>query len=105
MAGYSAVELGPYGYLPIDVETVTKELEKNEISIVAGTIFQDLVSRENHANVLKAADDICWLITQLPKLPRYEGQNFPTPYLVVIDWGHDERDFTSGHPELSLIHI
>ena len=43
-------------------ETVTEELEKNEISIVAGTIFQDLVSRENHANVLKAADDICWLI-------------------------------------------
>lgn len=99
MAGYSAVELGPYGYLPIDVETVSKELEKNKISIVAGTIFQDLVSKENHANVLKAADDICWLITQLPKLPDYQGQKFPTPYLVVIDWGHDERDFTSGHPE------
>jgi inosose dehydratase len=98
-AGYRAVELGPYGYLPLDLNVVTRELEENEISIVAGTIFQDLVSKENHANVLRAADDICWMLTHLPKLPYHEGQKYPAPYLVIIDWGHDERDFTSGHSD------
>ena len=42
-AGYRAIELGPYGYLPIHVEEVSAELEKNGLSIVAGTIFDDLV--------------------------------------------------------------
>ena len=37
-AGYSAIELGPYGYLPIDAELVANELRKNGLAIVAGTI-------------------------------------------------------------------
>ena len=31
LAGYSAIELGPYGYLPIDAEVVSAELRKNGI--------------------------------------------------------------------------
>ena len=30
-------------------------------------------------------------------LPKYEEQHFPTPYLTVMDWGHDERDYAAGH--------
>ena len=46
-------------------------------------------------------DDICQLISDpaLPKLPRHEGQMFRTPYLTVMDWGHDERDYAAGHPD------
>lgn len=33
----------------------------------------------------------------MPKLPVHEGQKWPTPYLTVMDWGHDERDFAAGH--------
>lgn len=100
-AGYRAIELGPYGYLPIDAKAVAGELEKNGLAIVAGTIFHDLLDPENQPSVLKAVDDICALITDpiMPKLPRHPGQKFPTPYMTVMDWGHDERDYAAGHPD------
>lgn len=96
-AGYRAIELGPYGYLPINVEEVSSELEKNGLSIVAGTIFDDLVDEANYENLLKQTEDICSLITKLPPLPVHEGQHYPTPYMTVMDWGHDERDYAAGH--------
>ena len=101
LAGYSAIELGPYGYLPIDAETVSAELRKTGVAIVAGTIFHDLLDPANQESVLKAADDICRLITDpaLPKLPVHQGQKFPTPYMTVMDWGHDRRDYAAGHPD------
>ena len=73
LAGYKAIELGPYGYLPLDIDVVSKELEKNGISIVAGTIFDDLLSEENYPAVLKQVGDICAMITKLPPLPFEEG--------------------------------
>lgn len=100
LAGYRAIELGPYGYLPIDAEAVSAELERNGLAIVAGTIFHDLLNPANQESVLNAVDDICRLITHpsLPKLPVHPGQRFPTPYLTVMDWGHDQRDYAAGHP-------
>lgn len=100
-AGYRAIELGPYGYLPIDVRVVSEELEKNGLALVAGTIFHDLLDPANQPSVLRAVDDICQLITdpRLPALPVHEGQKFATPYLTVMDWGHDERDFAAGHAD------
>ena len=100
-AGYRAIELGPWGYIPNDVDTVAAELEKNGLGIVVGTIFHDLVDPANQTSVLQAVDDICKLITdpKMPKLPVHEGQKWPTPYLTVMDWGHDERDFNAGHSD------
>ena len=98
-AGYRAIELGPYGYLPIDTEAVSEELKKNGLSIVAGTIFDDLVDETNYENLLRQTDDICSLITKLPPLPVHEGQHYPTPYMTVMDWGHDERDYAAGHSD------
>lgn len=99
LAGYRAIELGPYGYLPIDKEIVSKELTKNNLAIVAGTIFDNLVSADNYENILKQTDDICSLITKLPPLPVHEGQKVPTPYMTIMDWGHDERDYAAGHSD------
>lgn len=99
LAGYRAIELGPYGYLPINIEEVSAELAKNNLAIVAGTIFNDLLSEDNYAEVLRQTDDICSLITKLPPLPHYEGQHFPTPYMTIMDWGHDERDYAAGHSD------
>ncbi len=98
-AGYKAIELGPYGYLPLDIDVVSAELKKNGISIVAGTIFDDLVDPNNYENLIKQVDDICSIITKLPPLPFEEGQRYKTPYLTVMDWGHDERDFAAGHSD------
>lgn len=98
-AGYEAIELGPYGFLPIDIEQVSVELRRNNLSIVAGTIFNDLLAENNYANLLRQVDDICSIITKLPPLPTERGQHFKAPYLTVMDWGHDERDFAAGHSD------
>lgn len=107
-AGYKGIELGPYGYLPLDIHAVKEELDKNDLTIIAGTIFDDLVRVGNRDNLLKMTDDICALITQLPRAPKEGNQHFPTPYLTVMDFGHKERSRTAGHydraPRLSKEH-
>lgn len=98
-AGYKGIELGPYGYIPLDVELVRKELNAWGLSITAGTIFDDLVAPANLPSLLKQTREICALIKQLPQLPAEAGQHFAVPYLVVMDWGHTERDFAAGHSD------
>lgn len=101
-AGYKGIELGPYGYIPMNIERVQAELAKNDLTIIAGTIFDDLVSESNLENLLHQVDDICSLITTLPSTPQEKEQKFLTPYLVIIDWGHDERDYYAGHPDKAV---
>lgn len=101
-AGYKGIELGPYGYIPMNIERVQAELSKNDLTIIAGTIFDDLVSESNLENLLHQVDDICSLITKLPSTPQEKEQKFLTPYLVIIDWGHDERDYYAGHPDKAV---
>lgn len=96
-AGFGGLELGPYGYLPLDVARVSEALAKRNLQIVAGTIFDDLVSPANRANLLKQTEEICALIVALPKPQTHDGQRYPAPYLTVMDWGHDERDYAAGH--------
>ncbi len=98
-AGYRGLELGPYGYVPLDLDRVGAALNARGLSIVAGTIFDDLVSTANRDNLLRQTDEICALVSRLPRVSPYEGQRFPTPYLTVMDWGHDERDFAAGHSD------
>ncbi|MCD9229135.1 TIM barrel protein [Ralstonia pseudosolanacearum] len=99
LAGYSGIELGPYGYLPLEADVVRAELDARGLSITAGTIFDDLVSPENLPSLLRQTREICALIRQLPPLPTQAGQRYPAPYLVVMDWGHPERDYAAGHPD------
>ncbi|MEQ6290249.1 sugar phosphate isomerase/epimerase family protein [Vogesella sp. GCM10023246] len=98
-AGYKGIELGPYGYIPLDVELVGNALHRHQLHIVAGTIFDDLVAAANLDSLLQQTRDICRLITRLPRPPQADGQHFAAPYLVVMDWGHPERDFQAGHSE------
>ncbi len=98
-AGFGGLELGPYGYMPLDVAQVGAALEARRLRIVAGTIFDDLVSPQNLENLLRQADEICTLITALPRPETHPGQRFAAPYLTVMDWGHDERDYAAGHPD------
>lgn len=98
-AGYKGIELGPYGYIPLDIDTVAKALEQRGLTIIAGTIFDDLVDGQNIDNLKRQVHEICGLITKLPIVAKEEGQHFQTPYLVLIDWGHEERDYMAGHPD------
>ncbi|MHA7970899.1 TIM barrel protein [Rhizobium sp. CAU 1783] len=98
-AGYGGLELGPYGYVPLDSALVAKALSDRGLFIVAGTIFDDLVSPANRDNLVRQTREICAVTTQLPQPERVPGQRFATPYLTVMDWGHDERDFAAGHSD------
>ncbi len=98
-AGYTGLELGPYGYVPLDLDRVSAALTSRGLSIVAGTIFDDLVSPANRDDLLTQTDEICALVSRLPKVAPVEGRRFPTPYLTVMEWGHDERDYAAGHSD------
>jgi inosose dehydratase len=41
-AGYTRIELGPYGYLPTDPSRLREELDKRGLTMTAGTIFEHL---------------------------------------------------------------
>ncbi|MCE7552034.1 sugar phosphate isomerase/epimerase family protein [Streptomyces thermodiastaticus] len=41
-AGYSWIELGPYGYLPTDPARLTGELDRRNLRVSAGTVFTAL---------------------------------------------------------------
>ena len=98
-AGFGGLELGPYGYLPLDLGRVGAALDARGLRIVAGTIFDDLVSPANRAALLRQTDEICAFITGLPRPADHPGQRFAAPYLTVMDWGHDERDYAAGHAD------
>ena len=99
LAGYSGLELGPYGYIPLDLAAVKPELDRKNLYIVAGTIFDDLVGPAKRDDLLRQTRDICALISALPRPPVAQGQRFDAPYLTVMDWGHDARDYAAGHAD------
>lgn len=41
-AGYTRIELGPYGYLPTDPSRLREEVDRRGLTITAGTIFEHL---------------------------------------------------------------
>jgi inosose dehydratase len=98
-AGYRGIELGPYGYLPLDAQVLGPVLAEHELNVVAGTIFDNLVDPANLPNLLSQTRDICAFLRQLPAIPQEPGQRFGMPCLVVIDWGHEERDYAAGHSD------
>ena len=97
--GFGGLELGPYGYMPLDAARVRAALEARGLRIVAGTIFDDLVSPGNRQNLLRQVREICALITTLPRPKTHQDQRFAAPYITVMDWGHDERDYAAGHSD------
>lgn len=100
-AGFGGLELGPYGYMPLKNDVVADALAARNLSIVAGTIFDDLVSLANRETLLRQTREICGFIMALPKPNAHAGQRFDAPYLTVMDWGHDERDYAAGHSDRS----
>ncbi|MBF8376296.1 sugar phosphate isomerase/epimerase [Alicyclobacillus mali] len=92
------VELGPMGYIPIsNAEWVLDEFSMRGIHIVAGTVFDDLVSR---ARVNELKEDIAQLCKFLSRA-KCNLKTIKGPYLIIIDWGHKERRSTIGNYRLA----
>lgn len=99
-AGYKSIELGPWGYLPVDNRQLTQALNEHHLSIVAGTIFDDLVSKDYFPVIIKLTHDICRNLSQIPTAEKLQGQQ-PPPYLVIIDFGNPERARFAGRSDLA----
>ena len=100
--GYKAIELGPYGYFPInEIERVSDVLNENELGISVGVIFDELLTEKRYEELRRQVKEICELLVKLPKLPVENGQRKPTPYLTIMDFGHIERDSVAGNSALA----
>lgn len=92
-AGYSWIELGPYGYLPTDPTRLRDEVNRRELSVSAGTVFTSL-----HRG--PSVWDATWEhVSQVATLTRAMGAG----YLVVIPsfWRDDRTAELIEPPELS----
>ncbi len=100
-AGYRSIELGPWGYLPTDTDILSAELHRHGLSLVAGTIFDDLVSEQNFSYLLELTHNICRNLSQTARAQSINAGNFSPPYLVIIDFGNPQRAKFAGQSLLA----
>lgn len=105
-AGYEAIELGPYGYLPTDPVELLEALEQYNLSVLAGTVFSKLHHPDTWDFTWKQVTDVAALtqamggehIVVIPDVWRDHKTGAPkeSPTLTDEQWGL----LTSGHDEL-----
>ena len=86
--GFTGTELGPYGFLPLDADTVNTALYVKELEICAGTIFEPLSESANYEDIISKTKRLCGLLQQIG-----------CEKLVVIDCVNDIRSRYAGMPE------
>ncbi|MCQ9181286.1 sugar phosphate isomerase/epimerase [Streptomyces sp. IBSBF 2953] len=92
-AGYSWIELGPYGYLPTDPARLTDEVDRRNLKVSAGTVFTGL---HRGPSVWEAT----WAhVSRVAALTRAMGAR----HLVVIPsfWSDDRTAEILEPPELT----
>ncbi|MGF1700814.1 sugar phosphate isomerase/epimerase [Photobacterium makurazakiensis] len=88
LAGFVGLELGPYGFLPLDADTVNTALYLKGLEVCAGTIFEPLSELEMRTDILAKTERLCGLL-----------QKIGTTKLVVIDCVNDIRSHYAGISE------
>lgn len=58
-AGYTALELGPDGYLPTDLDALIVELSKRNLEVCAGTVCYAFDQYNSFADFQHKIDDLC----------------------------------------------
>jgi inosose dehydratase len=72
--GFRHTELGPYGYMPTDLDGLAHELERRGLTLTAGAVMFDLEDPEAVAGAAEEIESVCSTLTALG------GQ-----HLVIID--------------------
>lgn len=72
--GYKALEMGPDGYLPTDVEQLRDELSRRGLTICAGTACYEFANMRSFADARERVDALCKRLTA-----------FDAKYLVTMD--------------------
>lgn len=89
-AGYNYCEIGPYGYLPEDINKTSDFLSKLSLKVVGGFIFDHLHQSNEHSRIKSKIISTCSLLNKL-------GANV----FVIIDHISEKRMKTSGDKENS----
>jgi inosose dehydratase len=87
-AGYRGIELGPFGYLPVDAARLRDELDARALALTAGFIFEPLHDPGEHDRIVGAARRVAELVAGV------DGRT-----LVVIDAVDAERAAAAGRVE------
>ena len=80
-AGYDAIELGPFGYLPTEPQRVADELGKRSLQLAGGTLSGNLSGVDGWPEMHRTAESVCDVLEHL-------GARF----LVLLDNGPRELD-------------
>ena len=64
-AGYKALELGPDGYLPTDLNILKDELAKRNLEVCAGTVCYGFDQYNSFADFKHKIDDLCKRLVEL----------------------------------------
>ncbi|MFB9759796.1 sugar phosphate isomerase/epimerase family protein, partial [Ectobacillus funiculus] len=74
-SGYAGIELGPWGYLPNEYDSLKEELEKRNLELTATTLVGDLTSDRKTEELIALLDEMA--VLQL----RFDSAK----YVVLID--------------------
>lgn len=89
-AGFAGLELGPYGFMPLDADSLNTALFLKELEICAGTIFEQLSDIDSQTDILNKTKTLCALL-----------QKIGADKLVVIDCVNDVRSQFAGLSDLA----
>ncbi len=86
--GYQGVELGPYGYLPVDATVLSSELSRRDLALTAGYVMGLLHTRDGAVELLIEANNVVALLADAG-----------ATHLVVIPGISEERAATAGRSD------
>ena len=89
-AGFSGLELGPYGFIPLDANVVNMALASIDLKIFAGTIFEPLSDVNSQVGIVNKTKKLCAFLQQIG-----------ADKLVVIDCVNDIRSQFAGLDDLA----
>ncbi|MGV2989849.1 TIM barrel protein [Vibrio sp. E150_011] len=84
-AGYQGLELGPFGYMPLEGDIVSTAMQRHELVICAGTIFEPLSSLDHKETILSRTHDLCAMLKRVG-----------SKKVVVIDCVNEVRSACAG---------
>lgn len=93
-SGFRGIELGPYGYMPQDPAYLGEKLDRRGLTLIAGTLYDDLLSPNNLQSLLEKTEITSRLLREIG-----EHQGNDRLYLVLIDHVREERNRSAGHPD------
>jgi len=118
-AGYSIIELGPFGYLPTEPNRLSEELEERGLVLSGGFAMPDLHRKDTWGNTQREVERVCELLkTQgaefLVLIPNvytnlFSGEQTWSPHLDEAEWRtliettHRAADFARAEWDINVV--